>query len=317
MLNDSFLKKKLNKFGYFSSSKKGLFTKIGSLFDRGFYLFLYVLATSVVSISCAFVSSNNTWWWGITVGIILLVIATLGNHYDMEESKELVTKLRSQLKVEENNVRRSGDVSERTGIKLQETTLKLIETHEQIVTSILKSIFKNLDLDTYTRVSIYFEENNKFSILGRYSRNPKYKEIHTRVFHINKGALSKAWEHGEYSSSECCSYADNKLGYQEYQLKEFNYSLEQTEKLTMKSREYVGIALSHIDEHIGVILFESESEAFVDDYKNGIIEQVDKYHSQLSDRIISGKIIYSENSSVKNVDEDFISSMKHQLKEAS
>ena len=314
MSEESAIKKFFNKFGYFSSSEESFFKKIGSLLDRALYLFLYVLATSVLSISCAFVSANDKWWWGIFIGISLLVLATLGNHFDMEKSEEKISDLEKKLETEKIKVRKVGEESERTGIKLQETKLKLVETHEQLVTSILKSIFKNLELDTYTRVSIYFEESGQFLILGRYSQNPKFKEIHTRVFPINKGALSKAWEHGEYYDNKCCSYESNRSDYERYQLENFDYNQKQTERLTMKSCEYVGVALTHIDEHIGVILFESESKNFVDIRREGILEQVNNYHTQLSDRIISGKLIHSENKSTRDVDEEFMSTMQSKFR---
>lgn len=312
---ESDVKRFFKNFGYFSSSEKSLFEKIGSLLDRALYLFLYVLATSLLSISCAFVSANGKWWWGIFIGIVLLVLATLGNHFDMEKSEEKISDLEEKLEAEKVKVRDVAEESERTGIKLQETKLKLVETHEQLVTSILKSIFKNLELDTYTRISIYFEKDGQFLILGRYSQNPKFKEIHTRVFPINKGALSKAWEHGEYFDDKCCSYEGNKSNYERYQLENLDYNQKQTERLTMKSCEYVGVALTHIDEHIGVILFESESKKFVDIRRAGILEQVNNYHTQLSDRIISGKLIHSESKPTRDVDEEFMSTMQGQSKE--
>lgn len=305
----SALKNAFNQFGYFRTSKEGFFEKIGSLLDRTIYIFLYVVATLVFSISCAFVSSNNHWWLGIGIGSLFLILAAIGNHFDMERSKEENSEIKKKLEIEKIKVRKAGEESERTGIKLQETNLKLIETHEQLVTSILKSIFKNLELDTYTRVSIYFEECGQFLILGRYSQNPKFKEIHTRVFPINKGALSKAWEHGQYHDDECCSYDDDKSGYEHYQKQKFDYDQEQTESLTMKSCEYVGVALTHIDEHIGVILFESENKEFVSKQRDGILEQVANYHTQLSDRIVSGKLIHSEKQSTKDVDEEFMLTM--------
>lgn len=82
----------------------------------------------------------------------------------------------------------------------------------------------------------------------------------------------------------------------------------------MKSCEYVGVALTHIDEHIGVILFESESKNFVDIRREGILEQVNNYHTQLSDRIISGKLIHSENKSTRDVDEEFMSTMQSKFR---
>ncbi len=169
--------------------------------------------------------------------------------------------------------------------------------------SILVSISKTLELDTSTRVSIYFEDNNEFSILGRYSSNPKLSAVRTLSFPINRGALSKAWEQGEFFDDKCCP--------QNYQKDNFGYGVRETNSLTMKSCEYIGLAVKAYDSNIGVILFESECRGLVIRHKENIIEQVNSFHSQLSNAIISGKTIDKEKRGNKNgVDEEFIASIQ-------
>ena len=305
------LKKALAHFGYFNKSTKYNFEKAGVLVDKSLYIIFSVISTVILSVSCAFLSTNDIWWSGVIFGFVALIISALGHHYDMERSIKLVEDLKRDLELETSKVRENLKFIEKLGIEQEEVKVRLDDIHTQLVNSILVSISKTLELDTSTRVSIYFEDNNEFSILGRYSSNPKLSAVRTLSFPINRGALSKAWEQGEFFDDKCCPHSENKRKYQNYQKDNFGYGVRETNSLTMKSCEYIGLAVKAYDSNIGVILFESECRGLVIRHKENIIEQVNSFHSQLSNAIISGKTIDKEKRGNKNgVDEEFIASIQ-------
>ena len=310
------LKKVLAHFGYFNTSTKYNFEKAGILFDKSIYLIVSVVSTVILSVSCAFLSDNSIWWSGVILGLVALVISALGHHYDMERSIKLVEDLKRDLELENNKVKDNLKFIEKLGIEQEEIKVRLDDIHTQLVNSILVSISKTLALDTSTRVSIYFEDNNEFSILGRYSLNPKLSAVRTLSFPINRGALSKAWEQGEFFDDQCCPHSENKKKYQNYQKNNFGYGMRETNNLTMKSCEYIGLAVKAYDSNIGVILFESECRGLVEQHKEDIVEQVNSFHSQLSNAIVSGKTIDKEkHSNKKGVDEEFIASIQKSSEE--
>lgn len=140
--------------------------------------------------------------------------------------------------------------------EVQEATSKLIEKHTELVTTFLKGAFRQLNMDTYARVSLYYEHDEEFYILARYSANPNYSKIHRQKFPLNQGVISMAWQHNSHEESECPSAAEDFEQYKRYMNVTYQYDDDKISNLAMNSCRYYAKAVIDADVHIGVLVFE-------------------------------------------------------------
>jgi len=194
---------------------------------------------------------NN--WVLFFLGAALLLLGTIGNYLD---SKALLSE---NEKLKEKNVQVSNLESELNSTKEENESLmaSLQKKHQELVRNWLKTLYNDLKLTSNDRLTIYFVHDGEFTLLARYSSNPKIRKIHNQRFPLNKGVISLTWEHGEYIEKSCPCYDTEPEEYTKYIETTYNYNSEEIEHLTMKSNKYFGLSILDADDTVGVIIFEN------------------------------------------------------------
>ncbi|VXA77309.1 MULTISPECIES: hypothetical protein [Aeromonas] len=336
-----------NRFGF--TGKSNFFKDLGVSFGKGAYIVSSAIGTISLSLGCAFVGSYviKTEWgkfqdfsgftkfllhnpWGyILVGIVLFCVGALGIYKDQSEmasDNKRLNNENSALKENKTNFERSKEDEiqalkikvDRSQEEAQLHRSKVSEIHSSLVESWLKGIAKSIDLDTHSRVSIYHEDDESFSILARYSQNPALSKMHKQRFALNQGVISQSWEHGRWYECEAPSYTTDKDEYDKYMMARYKYTQEELDAIKMKSCRYFGLAIVDVDDHIGVILFEStKEESFNDEVRESIISYCEKYQSHLCAFVRNGRNYdkaSSRNHHKSQVNMEDIASLKEILK---
>ena len=191
----------------------------------------------------------------LVLGILLGLYGLRGITDDLKALKEENIKLK-QLKPELEKLKNKLDITIEDNDKLNS---KIKEKHEDLVKSWLKMISLNLELSVDERLTIYFEQQESFTLLARYSQNKNYDKIHNQKFPLNKGVISKAWERNEWIENAAPRYEENNEDYINYMVKEYSYTKKKLNSITMKTDKFFGIAIQEADENIGVLLYEKIS----------------------------------------------------------
>ncbi|MDE1482353.1 hypothetical protein [Xenorhabdus bovienii] len=312
----------MKTFGF--NNNRNIFTSLGNILDKGGYILLSVIGTILVTLGGAFISNYDfpqNWknssgilehfkliifnpYSAFILGSPALFLGTIGTYKDQKEQQkaiEKLTPLKSKLEYAEE--------------ELQDFHSKINKLNEESVEIWLKLCFKNSVLDSSERISIYYEKNDEFYILSRYSKNPLYKKVHKQKFSLDKGVISKAWENGSYQI-ELPDYEKENKPYLDRCKELFNYKTEDIEPLTMKSRQYFAKAITDADIHIGVIVFESiKSNIFSDKKIENISKFLDDSASLLAkfvrdSRDFDRELVLKSRREAKmgDVEEDFLSS---------
>ena len=182
--------------------------------------------------------------------------------------------------------------------ELQESKSKIIGLHGELVQTWLKGMSKFLELDSNSRVTIYYEHDEEFFLLERYSKNPTYAKVHRQKFPLNQGVISKAWEHESHIEKDCphsSSYKD----YIDYLNTTYDYKREKIDALTMKSCRYYARAIIDADIHIGVIVFEGTESNIFD---NGLIEKITEYcrdHQGQLSKFVRDSLLFDKEVNIK------------------
>ncbi|QSH56296.1 hypothetical protein A0J47_010150 [Photobacterium damselae subsp. damselae] len=334
-----------NRFGF--TGKSDFFKELGVSLGKGVYIVSSAIGTISLSLGCAFVGSyvaKDEWgkfqdffgfikfllynpWVYIFVGVVLFCIGALGIYKDQSEmsndNKALNVKL-SELETNKTSFERSKlDEIQALKIKVDRSqeeaqlhSSKVSEIHSSLVESWLKGIAKSIDLDTHSRVSIYYEDDESFSILARYSQNPALSKMHKQRFALDQGVISHSWQHGQWYEGEAPHHTADE--YDNYMINKYKYTQEELDAIKMKSCRYFGLAIVDVDDHIGVILFEStEKEHFNKEMQDNIISYCDKYQSHLCAFVRNGRNYdkaSSRNHNKSQVNIDDIASLKEMLK---
>jgi cell division protein FtsL len=123
----------------------------------------------------------------------------------------------------------------------------------------LYSYFQRFELTTEERISLYKLEMEVFSCIGRYSENETFRTKPNRLYPSNQGCISKVWEIGLYENANIPDPL-NIDEWNQYNIENYSFTVEELNKIRMKSRSYFGLRLKNA-EHvtIAVIIFESLS----------------------------------------------------------
>lgn len=286
----------LSIFGF--SENKGIFRKVGSIIDKGFYLPLNAFATIFAGVFAGILFSDGVCLKIViylSISLIVLIYSQLGNYNDIQKLSKAKEKNKADLK----------DLSikyDDLSIESRREQGNLRKIHKDLVESWLQNIDMKIKMSHAERVSIYFADNNSFYILGRYSKNPKLEKIHTQKFPLDKGVLSRAWEQDECTEFNCPVHEDDSEGYINHIHKEYGYDHSKISGFTMRSCDYLGISIKDRGKNIGVIIFESESRSLENKYIN-IKEVIDSYNEQIRGLIVDGQDyehVLSGNGSVGN-----------------
>lgn len=289
--------------------------KLFAIIDSSYFT---TFGTVLLSIGCAFVGSydNKSAWnkvngngaaefiaYILTNPIIALVVSIplliTSEIISNRRKKELEVKNKA-LEAKNVNIPSLEERLDKSQEDLQALKSDIYGLHQDHVRTWLKSIFKQIEFDTYVRASVYYENFDSFSLLARYSLNPALAKSHKPKFQLNQGVISQAWQHGEHTDNECINYDSDPDAYITYMMNKYKYSKEQLIKINMKSCTFFGLSITQADENIGVILFESLNEnAFPQETIKKIKDYCHHFESHLCSFVRDG-ISYDKSISVKN-----------------
>jgi len=324
-------------FGFTGEST--FFMEVGEKLGKGFYIICTAIGTAILTFWSAlagtFIFSDK--WKEISgflpsmnfilfnsfnllfiFGLIFCIYGGIGIYIDQNKQQEENKK----LSLENDKLRKSvGELKEALNFSQEELQNQKYETdklNKELVRIWLKSL-KSLGLNSTERVTIYYEFDDTFSLLARYSINPRYTKIHRQKFPLNQGVIGKAWQHGFHIEKDCPS-SQNYPEYKEYLVKTYGYEEDKIDTLTMKSCRYVAIAIVDAGVHKGVIAFESTDPAFleIDERENKIREYCRDYQGQLSEFVRNGLKFDRETSirpDVKNksVEDDILKTLGNKI----
>lgn len=211
-------------------------------------------------------------------GGALFLVGAVGTYKDQDRQNRKMLELNDK----NEELDRTKSALNSAQEELQESKSKTIGLHGELVQTWLKGMSKFLDLDSNSRVTIYYEHDEEFYLLERYSKNPTYAKVHRQKFPLNQGVISKAWEHASHIENNC-PHSSSYEEYAEYLNKAYDYDRDKIDALTMKSCRYYAKAIIDADIHIGVIVFEgTESNFFESDLENRINDYCRDHQGQLS-----------------------------------
>ena len=296
-------------FGY--SKNKGCFSKIINpitclcrYFDKSLNDVIAFTVPVIVGVLADFAVSQ--YQWVIPTIIVMVAITIYAMRQAHIDKNELLSKNQLLLSEKENLDQEKRDLLE--DIDALKGSFRLL--NENYIESHLKFISDNIGSDKNHRISVYFENDDSFYILGRFSSNPTYKRKHTIKFAINKGALSKTWESGSFCDFKCKSFKKAEKTYLKYQKQHYGFDEDKIRKSNMKSCSFIGYAIQDNGTPIGVILFESV-EQDLSYFNNSIKEKFLEYEFILSKIVRSGKhyshIIHYDNNN--NPENEFLQKM--------
>jgi len=292
-----------NWFGFTGKAK--VFQSAGVFVDKAFYSLLTSIGTVLLTIGGAFVSSYchseainlvtgipsaisyalSNPYFAFIAGVPALIFGGLGIYQDqsrleadntaLKEDNKSVIELRESLNSSQEDC--------------QILRSEIYRVHQKLVETWLKGIFKQIEFDTYSRVSVYYENREDFYLLARYSLNPKLAKKHNLKFELDQGVISKAWQHGEHIEKESPEYKNDPSSYFNFMIERYSYSQDELSAINMKSCRYFALSITEAGENIGVILFESENaEAFNDSAVQQIRNYCDDYQSHLCSFVKDG-----------------------------
>ncbi len=243
-------------------------------------------------------------WLGIGLGCFAIVYGGKGTYADLDNLNRRNAQLREEneevgfLKAKLNSI---AEDSESLQNQLFDLQVKLVQTW-------LKGSARQLRLGASERITIYYFIDSHFYLLARYSQNPVFTEIHRQKFSRNHGVISQAWQNKIcIDIIDCPLYKKDPEAYAQYMHQRYGYDLDKVDSLTMKSHQYVAISIVDADNHIGVIVFESENNFFKAQKVSQVKRYCTDYQSYMVD-FIAGSILYdkSAKTTTQNVDHDFV-----------
>ena len=189
-LNHNYMKKL--KFGFTGTS-----TKIATLSTRlgqWWYILFAAIGSASVSIATSSISDYN-WsnefakvtgiltlgnflflnpWCYLVAGISAIFYGGKGAFYDLDN----LNRSNNLLRIENEKVSKLKQKIDSISEDSESLQEQLSERHTKLVIAWLKASYRQLNLNTYDRVTIYYYINEHFYLLARYSKNPEYDKVH-------------------------------------------------------------------------------------------------------------------------------------------
>lgn len=314
------------RFGFTGNSR--FLTELSTSLGQWWYILIATAGSAIVSISASFAGTYDlveNWscvsdvlsfasflqkmpWLWLGLGTIMILYGGKGIYIDQQN----LSKKNKELTFENSKINQLKETINSISEDSELLQNELAELQIKLVTTWLKGSARQLKLGTNCRVTIYYYVSEHFYVLARYSQNPKYSEIHRQKFSRNHGVISKAWEHKScVDIVDIPCYKEDSEKYKKYMLEKYGYPMEKTDKLTMKSCQYVAISIVEADNHIGVIVFESDKRGLLKDQKVAQIRNYcTDYQSYMVDFIHGGikydKTVKISSYSEQNVDDEFM-----------
>lgn len=181
---------------------------------------------------------------------ILLGLIGIGLNIKQKENQ----KSNESLKIENQNLEKKlGDIKKEY-YKVCSDTIKFM----------FDDFFANSDGNG--RVSIYKHQDDKFILLGRYSKNPQYNKRGREIYLDDEGFISKGWEIGEFIIDHSPKWIGNGRDYKSFMKSNCSISDETLKKINMKSCSFFVTRIENEDARnpLGVIVFEKLTNTTID-----------------------------------------------------
>lgn len=210
---------------------------------------------NIISIAFVFPRINSFFisWSIITVPLVIGVLA-------FAESMKLDDSLKNESEKEMFKNRIKDLDKERS--RLQSCHEEVGEYLAGLPEAFMKSVSKFLDLKNSDRISLYVLNDKKFQIIGRYSKNPKFKEIRRKEYPSDCGYIAKCLNNNNgnpYFVKE--GLPSNLDKYVARVSKETGMSADVIKALSMKSRSYfTRVITDGRDKNVGVLVIESTNK---------------------------------------------------------
>ncbi|MEL6114857.1 hypothetical protein P0Y67_06555 [Photobacterium sp. SP02] len=317
------------KFGF--SGNSDFFKDLGDGIGKGLFILCAAIGTVLLTVGGAYAGSytfSTNWqstmgiwsslWliiWNpnsaLLSGVVLFLLGATGTYKDQDRQNK------KMLELSKENEELGGTKSALNSAQeeLQESMSKIIGLHGELVQTWLKGMAKFLELDSNSRVTIYYEHDEEFYLLERYSKNPTYAKVHRQKFPLNQGVISKAWEHESHIESGC-PHSNSYEEYVKYLDEHYEYKKEKIDTLTMKSCRYYAKAIIDADIHIGVIVLEgTEINFFENNFERKVTEYCRDHQGQLS-KFVRDSLLFDKEVNIKregksiSVEDDILQMME-------
>ena len=157
-------------------------------------------------------------------------------------------------------------------------TLK--KEYYKLCSDFIRSCFKDSffkDQTSDLRISLYKKFEDKFYLLGRYSKNPRYSRQGRNTYSDDEGFISIGWEKEFFEIFDIPDFNSNKgRSYIKFVKDICNIESEVLVSMNMKSRSYLVIRINNEDsrEPLGIFVFEklSSSKIFNEVIKESLKE---------------------------------------------
>ncbi|MBG0504435.1 hypothetical protein GBO30_04140 [Elizabethkingia anophelis] len=181
---------------------------------------------------------------------ILLGLIGIGLNIKQKEKQESL----ESLNTEKQNLEKKLSNVEKEYYKVCSDTIKFM----------FEDFFANSDGNG--RVSIYKHQNDKFILLGRYSKNPQYNKRGREIYLDNEGFISKGWQIGEFIIHNAPKWVGNGRDYKTFMKHNCSISEEILKKINMKSCSFFVTRIENEDarDPLGVIVFEKLTNSIID-----------------------------------------------------
>lgn len=251
------------RFGW--TGKKRYFSNFGRSCEKGFYTIAEYLGVTILTI----VMTQIRWIYKDNIlidftradvlhySLVILSLALIG-FGRTHKGKDFNNLLLEKQKFEGND--KIVRVLSEENVKAKQ---EYSDLHSRFLKNWLKASLYALKIDTPShRVTIYaYTNENNFLYLSRYSQNTSYSALHSISFPINQGVISEAWKVGKHIDIENCpTFKSSPEEYIAYIQKNYNYSPEKINSLTMKSCQYVATTVNDEQGPIAVIVFENDGQ---------------------------------------------------------
>lgn len=267
-------------FGFSSPNK--VWESLGKKLDHGFYIFLTVAGTVLLTLGGAFANGyswsgtegaweTSTGFWNslwailsnpyihLVAGPLLFSWGAIGTYKDFAQLDKKNRTLERYKRVMSGKKLRLVKSLEESELENNTLNAKLKSKHAQLVETWLNGAFTQLlEVNTHARVSIYYYYQDAFYILARFSPNGHIGRIHNQKFALNKGVISQVYRHLECHEVKAPSHGESPEEHKKYMMENYEYTEEQLSEFNMKSCRYFGQAIREADSVIGIILYESD-----------------------------------------------------------
>jgi len=192
--------------------------------------------------------------------IVLLTFALYGLFlYKKLEKQKRISRLENQLVTLGDEKEFGVAVFARKNEELLESVKKWEAAFDDFFRNSLIFLYNSLGYEERDRISVYKHENNRFVLVGRYSKNQTLNRKGRDFYPDDEGFIANGWRQGEF----CTTIGANPdTNYDDYLSEVSNLCKIRKgtlDGISMKSRSYCinDIARAGTNEKIGIIVLES------------------------------------------------------------